>query len=51
MTLTPGTTLGPYAIVSQLWNGGMGVVYTAHDPRLNRTRRGSAGPEERWWRA
>ena len=36
MTLSPGTTLGPYAIVSQLGTGGMGVVYLAHDPRLDR---------------
>ena len=37
MTLSPGTTLGPYAIVSQLGAGGMGVVYLATDPRLKRT--------------
>lgn len=37
MTLAPGTTLGPYQIVSQLGQGGMGVVYEATDPRLTRT--------------
>ncbi len=37
MSLTPGTTLGPYEIVSQLGQGGMGVVYEARDPRLKRT--------------
>ena len=37
MTLAPGTTLGPYEIVSQLGAGGMGVVYLARDPRLKRT--------------
>ena len=36
MSLTPGTTLGPYAILAKLGAGGMGVVYTAHDPRLKR---------------
>ena len=36
MTLTPGATLGPYTIRTQLGQGGMGVVYTAHDPRLDR---------------
>ena len=36
MTLTAGSTLGPYAIRAELGHGGMGVVYTAQNPRLKR---------------
>ena len=36
MRLSPGDKLGPYEVVEQIGEGGMGEVYRAHDTRLNR---------------
>jgi serine/threonine protein kinase len=37
MSLTAGSRLGPYEIVSPVGAGGMGEVYRANDTHLNRT--------------
>jgi serine/threonine protein kinase/tetratricopeptide (TPR) repeat protein len=36
MSLSPGTRIGPYEVISIIGAGGMGEVYRARDPRLDR---------------
>ena len=36
LSLTPGTRLGPYEVVSAIGAGGMGEVYRATDTKLKR---------------
>ncbi|MBI1798001.1 MAG: protein kinase [Candidatus Eisenbacteria bacterium] len=45
MPLAPGVRLGPYEIVAPLGAGGMGEVYRARDPRLDRDVAIKALPE------
>ena len=46
MTVTPGSRLGPYEIVSRLGAGGMGEVFRARDTRLERSVAIKVLPEE-----
>ena len=46
MTLTPGSRLGPYEVVSPLGAGGMGEVWRARDSRLERSVAIKVLPEE-----
>jgi eukaryotic-like serine/threonine-protein kinase len=34
--LAPGTTIGPYLVTALIREGGMGQVYRAHDPKVQR---------------
>ena len=36
MSLEPGSSLGPYAVIAKIGEGGMGEVYRARDTKLDR---------------
>src|SRR5215471_8778450 len=37
MSITIGTRIGPYEVMSRIGEGGMGIVYRAHDTQLQRS--------------
>jgi Tol biopolymer transport system component/tRNA A-37 threonylcarbamoyl transferase component Bud32 len=37
MSVAPGSRIGPYEVLTQIGVGGMGEVYRARDPKLNRS--------------
>ena len=41
----PGNQIGPYTITREIGRGGMGVVYLAHDTKLDRDVAIKALPE------
>jgi len=36
MSITSGTRIGPYTVTAPLGEGGMGIVFRAHDTKLQR---------------